>query len=260
MRKYGYLVVEGQHDVEFVCRLLKFLGFKRITLEKEVDSFFSPLIPHEFPYQGDLHKRMPTPTFLKNDTLTIAVHSANGDDNIANLMEEDSFEIKLSEMRGIGVLLDSDDKTPQMRYESLKKNISKKTNLQQFKFSDELGVITQGTPRLGAFVLPDNQNKGTLEDLLLESAALVYPKLYECAKAYINCAKTNANSTTSSSKNFNKPTGEKKAIVGAMATILKPGKAVQMSIQDNDWIGETSLSSIPRIQAVQTFLKTLFEL
>ena len=45
MPKYGYLVVEGPHDVEFVYRLLSPFGMSRVRLEKDLDPFFSPLIP-----------------------------------------------------------------------------------------------------------------------------------------------------------------------------------------------------------------------
>ena len=38
MPKYGYLVVEGPHDIEFVYRILSPLGFKRVRLESELES------------------------------------------------------------------------------------------------------------------------------------------------------------------------------------------------------------------------------
>ena len=40
---------------------------------------------------------------------------------------------------------------------------------------------------------------------------------------------------------------------------MKPGKSIQASIQDNDWFKGKALE-IENIKAVQTFLKTLFEL
>ena len=33
MRKYGYLIVEGPHDVEFVYRLLSPFGLERVQYE-----------------------------------------------------------------------------------------------------------------------------------------------------------------------------------------------------------------------------------
>jgi len=68
MRKYGYLVVEGPHDVELTYRLLSSFGMSRVHLEKDLDRFLSPLIPREYPPGGDLQKRMPIPLFLQSET------------------------------------------------------------------------------------------------------------------------------------------------------------------------------------------------
>ena len=57
MPKYGFLVVEGPHDVEFVYRLLNPFGLERVRLEKDLDDFMQPLVPRTFPHGGDLEKR-----------------------------------------------------------------------------------------------------------------------------------------------------------------------------------------------------------
>lgn len=56
-----------------------------------------------------------------------------------------------------------------------------------------------------------------------------------------------------------KPAGRHKAIVGSMASILRPGRAVQVSLQDNRWLRDDALT-IPRVKAVQEFLRDLFEI
>ena len=55
-----------------------------------------------------------------------------------------------------------------------------------------------------------------------------------------------------------KPAGRHKAIVGSMASILRPGKAVQVSLQDNRWLRDAALA-IPRVKAVQDFLVSLLD-
>jgi len=65
--KYGYLVVEGPHDIEFVGRLLKEVHkLKRIVKIDKLNSYWtdSPIIPKIFPPNGDLMKRMPVPAFF----------------------------------------------------------------------------------------------------------------------------------------------------------------------------------------------------
>lgn len=108
MPKYGYLVVEGPHDVEFVYRLLSPFGMSRVRLEKDLDPFFLPLIPRDFPPDGDLQKRVPIPLFLQGATHAIAVHSAAGETRLIETVEERSITIDYSGLTGIGILLDSD--------------------------------------------------------------------------------------------------------------------------------------------------------
>ncbi len=260
MRKYGYLVVEGPHDVEFAYRLLSPSGLKRVQHQKELEPFLSPLIPREYPPKGDLQKRMSTPLFLQNDTHAIAIHSAVGDSQLVNVIMDnmDGEVLEFKKMVGIGIFLDSDSQTsPQNRYDEIKTSLAEKSS-QLFILPDDAGTIKKGQPNLGAFVLPDNQTSGTLEDLLLESAEQKYPYLLKIAKNYVSDAKHNAGLKSSELKEL-KNAGENKAIIGAMATIMRPGKSVQVSIQDNDWLKGKALE-IENIKAVQTFLKTLFEL
>jgi hypothetical protein len=260
MRKYGYLVVEGPHDVEFAYRLLKPFSLERVQHQDKLDEFFLPLIPREYPPKGDLQKRMPTPLFLQSETHAVAIHSAEGDSQLINLIVDNVNPnvdiLDLTKIVGIGILLDS-DKEPSQRYLKIKTDLAEK--LSQLALSDEKGVVKKGQPNLGAFVLPNNQDKGTLENLLLESAELVYPDLLKCAKAYLDCAKTNANLTSSDLKKL-KNAGENKAIIGAMSNIFRPSKSAATFIQDKDLLDEKYLPLLPKIQAVQTFLKTLFEL
>ncbi len=60
-------------------------------------------------------------------------------------------------------------------------------------------------------------------------------------------------------KELRKPAGRNKAVIGSMASILRPGRAVQVSIQDNRWLRDAALA-IPRVKAVQDFLVNLFEM
>ena len=69
---YGYLVVEGPHDIEFVgCLLKKVHKLKRIVKNNELDPYWNLIIPKTFPPDGDLRKRMPVPAFFQNDNLQL---------------------------------------------------------------------------------------------------------------------------------------------------------------------------------------------
>jgi uncharacterized protein DUF3226 len=258
MPKYGFLVVEGPHDVEFVYRLLSPFGLSRVQLEKQLDAFLSPLIPRDYPPGGDLQKRMTTPLFLQSATHALAIHSAVGDSRLVETIEENASILPAERLTGIGIIFDADkDKTVSAasRYGTIKM----KMQAIGFTLPDNPGQITAGTPRLGAFVLPDNSAPGTLEDLLLECGQLVYPGLLRSAASHVDGAVQDATLELGELEEVNKPAGKNKAILGSVANILRPGKAIQVSLQDNRWLRGPSLA-LPRVKVVQDFLTGLFEL
>lgn len=261
MRHFGYLVVEGPHDIEFCYRLLSHAShaqLKRVQKLADLDPFFRRIVPRQFPHEDDLHKRMPVPLFLQSDQITIAIHSAIGETNLVSTLNDALQTLSLESFHGVGVMMDSDSTTPPaQRYESIRQSVKKKTGMELPPTAGQ--VAATGPVRLGAFVLPDNTSPGTLEDLLLDSAATQYAKLLPLAEQYVQAAETSAELKSDHLTDFRKPSGRQKAVVGAMSSIFRPGKAVQASIQDNDWVRGAALK-LPRIREVQRFLTELFDL
>ena len=69
----AFIAVEGHQDVEFVSAVLEAHGFQKKVLVTDLnDEFCSRLIVKSFPYQGDLHKRVPNPMFLTNGAKSVA--------------------------------------------------------------------------------------------------------------------------------------------------------------------------------------------
>lgn len=256
MPKFGYIVVEGPHDVEFVCRLLSPYGLRRIQLEKDLDPIFGRLIPRTFPHGGDLLKRVPVPLFLQNNTHAIAIHSAVGDSRLVDTIHENSMMIDYRQFTGIGILLDSDREVPAIaRYEAIRTAMSSRG----YTLPVQPGTVASGPPKLGAYVLPDNKTTGNLEDLMIESAQVCYPHLLASAKRHVDAAKTDLTLANGDGEDLTKIPVVNKAIVGAIASVLRPGKAIQTSIQDNKWFRDDNLA-LGRVKAVQDFLRSLFEL
>ena len=255
-RKYGYVVVEGPHDVEMVYRLLRPFGLSRVQFKADLDPFFHPLTEYEFPMDGDLMKRIPVPLFLQSDSHLVAVHAAIGDTRLIDTVEENALAIDHNQLTGVGIILDTDStKSPSDRYAAVRDGLRAKN----FPFPDDAGLLSATTPRFGAFVLPDNQAQGTLEDILLECGALVYPGLLSTATAHVDAAFQDQSLSSEDVKELRKPAGRNKAVIGSIASILRPGRAIQVSIQDNRWLRDAALA-ILRVQAVQDFLVYLFEI
>lgn len=256
------LLVEGPHDLEFCARLLKPHDYHRIQqldVLKANHPFWLRLVPEKWPHKGDMLARHPVPVFFANSNgQSVAIINASGLDKLATRLGVD-----LSNLNGlpdaIGIVLDADSsEAPQDRHTGLLKAIAERPEKEarQTSFPDKPGVVSAGPPRCGIFVMPDNQSQGTLEDLLLDAAGSAYPQLLQAAQTYTASASQNSSLQQSDLEEFNKPAGPKKATVAAMASILKPGKAIQVSIQDNRWLEPASLN-LPRINALQVFLHDL---
>jgi hypothetical protein len=256
MKNYGYLIVEGQHDIAFISRLLRPFGLKQVNKKSLLDPFWDVLIPKSFPVNDDLQKRVPVPAFFENETRSIAIHPAEGITRLAETLNETLSLINRELLAGYGFFLDADDLSPQEGFEALV------NELRRYEVSVpaslKLGEVTNAKPLFGIFVLPDNQNQGTLENILLETAEINYAHLSSAAKAYIESIDSDQFGKHDLDE-FKKPAGQKKALLSSMASILKPGKAIQNSIQDNRWL-EGESENLPAVKAISTFLMRLFEL
>jgi hypothetical protein len=251
--KYGYLVTEGPHDVEFFGKILKKrFELKRVELLSELDRFWHPLIPRNFPPDGNnFLKRVPIPVFFQNHNHSVAIHSAGSDTRLIQTIQESSVLINPEQLTGIGLVADADISATE-QFNSLKKTAD------FFSLPDNPGEILKTSPKIGVFILPDNSSEGTLEDILLKCAETSYPSLLDGAYKFVNTTDLKVLSNEDI-KDFNKPSGKKKSVVGCISSILRPGKAVQVSVQDNRWIDDNTLE-LPHIRSIIDFLSELLEL
>lgn len=256
------LLVEGPHDLEFCARLLKPMGFHRIQQYealRERHPFWLPLVPERWPQRGDLLARHPVPVFFTNPNgQSVAIINAVGLSKLATRLGID-LAVLTTPPDAIGIVLDADDAgAPQDRHAELVKAIAARPEPEaaQLKLPKKPGFVLDGSPRCGVFVMPDNESSGTLEDLLLEAGGQSYPALRDAATAYVRGMDQVQGLTTDDLDEFNKPAGRKKATVAVMASILKPGKAIQVSIQDNRWLAPAAIE-LPRIKEINRFITQL---
>ena len=238
MVRYCYIVAEGIQDIEFLICLLKSRGLRRVTRLSSLDPFWEPLVPKTFPVDDDLMKRVPVPVFVQNTELSVALHSAIGITRLSNTIEESLALIPASQIFGIGLVLDADDEqTPQKRFEEL---ISKLSPL-GLSVPSVPGEVMKGSPRCGIFITPNNSESGTLEDILLKCAEVNYPDLLNLSNNYVS--EIDATQLTQKDlEEFKKPAGKNKAIIASISSILRPGKALQVTIQENRGIDEQTMA------------------
>lgn len=256
--KYGYLIVEGYHDAEVIGRLLRRKTLINVTMIGRLDQYWKPMVPREFPVDGDLMKRVPTPLFFQNEKYSIAVQIAGGglkeiERKLKATMQ--NYETLLSDVVGLGIVIDADynHRGAKGRFNKLKKEL---TNL--IGLPNSPGKVLNSKPKTGIFVFPDNKNKGTIEKILLKCGEKVYPDVLNGAKHFVSGINLEL-LNQGDKKEFIRQSGKDKATIGCTANILKPGKAVQVSIQDNDWISDRSIK-IPEVASLNRFLGELFGL
>ncbi len=105
-------------------------------------------------------------------------------------------------------------------------------------------------------MLPDNAAAGTLEDLLIECAEKQYPQLLVSARTHVGSVTEGPPYEKSDLEDLLSPAGRRKAIVGSIGSVLRPGKAIQTSIQDNRWVDGHALE-LPRVKMFRAFVDAL---
>lgn len=226
----------------------------------ELAPFWTPLLPTAWPApkgSTDLLKRVPVPVFFQSQDVSAAIDSADG---VSELLRSTANTRSTGELPGgdvlhaIGVVLDSDaDESAMARFTAIAKGLA----AEKFPLAPAPGQVVAGPPRLGIFVLPDNAVAGTLEDLLIECAEKQYPELLASARTHVESV--NAEVPPYDKRDmvdFLKPAGRRKAIVGSIGSVLRPGKAIQMSIQDNRWVDGDALE-LPRLKTFRAFVDAL---
>jgi len=255
-----YLLTEGVHDVFFLGKILtESLQLRRVQEAKKLDEEWSHIVPKAFPHEGSLRPSVPCPTFYKSTRASVAIVNADGIDRLGKRLRA-HHEVLVNHgvhLDAVGVVLDADfdqarQKTPEQRVAELA-DVFTSLNLPRPSTAE----IVAGTPRTGIFVMPGGGAQGTLEDIMLECASVVYPTLGCRAVRFVDGLDRSASDfLVKELEEIRKPSGRHKAVLAAMSAVLKPGKPIQASIEDHRWIEPRTLT-LPRVAAVLRFLQQL---
>ncbi|MEA5509167.1 DUF3226 domain-containing protein [Crocosphaera sp. UHCC 0190] len=253
---YSIIGVEGPHDQAFVGKLLRVLGFqdfRKIHQGKAeyLDPFWRKFTP-QYPKNGDLYARLDMPSILFTETHSIAIYCGGGS-NLSTNLDDILFTHPpyQTELSAFAIIVDADKKSP--------KNIAQ--NFQEtFKpyFSDfpsKPGIIADGKTKTGMYILPDNNNNGVLDSILLKCGKEAYTEYITEAENYISKL-DNSSQKYHKFKNFDKD----KAIIASVVSVLKPGKTNTVSIADNNWISEKTIQNVIELASFIEFLKQLLDL
>ncbi len=249
-----YFVVEGPHEIEVLGRLLGRRGLRRVRLLDELDKQFHALVPTIYPADGDILRRVATPTFFQNESDCVAIDSAIGVERLCL-----TFQVRrtrVTQLHGVGSIADADQDAVKRRQEINSK-------LTELDFGSEAGGIFGDPPGAGIFVLPDNESPGSFENVLLCCAEVVYPTLLKSARDFVLALDTEDRKIFADRKESDelaKPFGKNKAVVACIANVPRPGKAIEVSIQDNRWVRDDRVFQEPLVEKLQAFVDAVLGL
>lgn len=177
MKNYIF-IVEGSQDVALIGSILKVLKFKSVKNLNKLDSILNKLIIDKFPFDEDsLEVFNKIPSFYKNKDNFVCIINADGETNLLNRLDLSLEKFELEDYENITkviVFCDADTKNRETKLNDIIEGsftidnelIFKKENLLEGNILlKDFEIIN--IP-IDFYVLPDNENTGRLEEILLE--------------------------------------------------------------------------------------------
>lgn len=251
--KYVLLATEGTHDQAVLCRLLQLQGLKtfageRTSLSADPFKFWKRLVPEA---SANIYKRIDIqmPRIFTSSTHSVAVYQGAGSNllwRLDNIL--DNYEEYAQEIHALGLFVDADNRQPDEVAEECSRELKHFFPM----IPNRAGVINAGPPRTGIYVLPDNKRQGTLESILVNCAATIYPDHKLGAEYYLDNLDT-------AHKTHWRPFDREKAVVSTIVSVIQPGIASHLSLvrAKDKWICETTEQAVPEVARLKQFLVDL---
>lgn len=250
----SYLACEGPHDAALLGRFLANAGFNLLKKRTLVtpgpfQRMFAVPIP------DSLFGRDPFPNVWKKNEHWVAIHPAGGDGGLPKALAYVASQTT-GLLDAIGAFIDADQTAPATRVAKLQSDILAIESTPGFAFTARPGdVDTSTATRTGVYVMPDNTNFGTVEEVLVTCAQSSYSDLHLHAGNYLSAINRDL-LTSDERRELAKGSNQKKAHLGAISSVLRPGSALQNTIRDDRWIDATTMA-LPLIAPLRNFLRDL---
>jgi hypothetical protein len=247
------VVVEGAHDAAFFAKLLRRRGFAQVQNLADVPDFWAPLIPNKYPVDpsGRLDRIIVFPDIHvgQGGVDTVAVSVAGSDTNLISTLRT-SLEIKaVQDFATLTLISDTDFATDELtRFGALLQRLEALNQDAQAEgqpgfpltLPGIIGALSAGEPRVGIYLWPGEGQQGTLETILLECAGVTQPVLRQEAEAFVTSVNAKHPPKAAATERSVTPSGTLKAKCGAIASVLKPGGSLAVSLRQSGWLPETS--------------------
>lgn len=139
------LLVEGESDKHVVRRLCsRYPSFKIVDDDDDLLEFRSPESESSEWQTIDILNRV----------------------NVEKLLDSINVEIKVSGRQAVGILVDANDNL-RSRWDAVGYRL-RMAKIQFPQFPESAGTIIEGKPRVGIWLMPDNESSGELEDFVVK--------------------------------------------------------------------------------------------
>lgn len=259
------IVVEGSHDASFLGQLLKARDFIGLNKLSQVPAEWRPLFPKQFPHDGEnLDRIMRFPELFVRDDVTVGITTAGSDSKLVSTLRSVLDAIGSDQITGVALFIDIDDHDASERFQSVCKRL---TALNEAAAAEgqpgypiavptAAATMVAGLPAVGVYLFPDNASQGCLEDLLLECAHANHPHVAAASVQLVDNLDASCPADQPDLKKLRSGMGMKKAAVGAIANVLKPGASVAASLAQTKWLSEGA-RTLALVQRTDAFLGEL---
>ena len=239
MSSFVYIITEGVLDVVFISQVLC-CGFGGEIIQRKnrlPERARQWLNQFRWPVGDDIARRaVPAPSFIQFENGLAAVRNAQGLANIRKTLtaDQEAFLRLRWQPTSMGIVLDADVEKPAVRFGDFAallhdNGYPKPVHLDCIEALNDR--------RAGVFAFPGQGRSGTLEDVLMSVAACRFPTLSSRANKYIqDFFDSSAEIEDNDLVELKRPSGPKKAKLSALAAVLKPGKPLSASIEDQHWL------------------------
>ena len=253
------IVVEGAHDASFIGRLLEKKGFINPKNLNHIPDFWRSLIPTRFPADGmRLDRVVRFPDVHIRDDLTVGVITSGSDSRLISALRGALELLGPENLSSVGIFADVDTYTPQKRFNDICRSLAAlnataaKEGVPGFPINvpEEVGVLVQGTPRVGVFLFPDNIRAGALETILLECSDINHPELSRRSQDFVTGIQGDFPADASALKRFRSGMGMSKSAAGIIANLLSPGTSLAVSLFKSNWLAGSAFeaSSVKNVE------------
>ena len=259
MKRHFLIIVEGPHDASIIGNYIQYKKYaKRTDKRSEVSEVWRGIIPKTYPFSANRYDRVsPVPDFYESEELSIAIKTAGGDSLfpivLKSLLGVMGYE-EQEKMERILIVSDADNKTAAEKKKAIIKKIQSTDALE---FDGKMLNLKNAPVQIPVimYCFPNDEKSGNLENLLLEIGDVKFPELVGLASEYIDAAVKSRYHEL----DINDEPKKKKAIVGCITNTLKPGKANQNSLMDNEWITEETLEKVHGLRKMEDMIERLLK-